>query len=158
MNRVEVELRRTKPSARMPARQTAFASGFDLFACLEGESERILQPGSRALIPTGLAMAIPRGYEGQVRPRSGLALRHGVSVLNSPGTIDADYRGEVAVILINFGEAAFRVAHGDRIAQIIFAPTVAEGLELVWTEELGTTDRGGGGFGSTGMGPGSTPS
>ena len=113
-----------------------------------------LKPGERALVPTGLAIALPEGYEAQVRPRSGLALKHGVTVLNTPGTIDADYRGEVAVILINLGKEPFRIARGMRIAQLI----VARHARAVWREvsELERTARGTGGFGSTGVSAGSS--
>jgi dUTP pyrophosphatase len=108
----------------------------------------ILPPGQRALVPTGLAIALPSGYEAQVRPRSGLASRHGVTVLNSPGTIDADYRGEIGVLLINHGEMPFSIRRGERIAQMVIAPVVR--VELAPTAELSATPRGGGGFGSTG--------
>jgi len=118
----------------------------DLKAALDGEV--VIPPGGRALIPTGVAFSVPEGVEGQVRPRSGLAIRHGVTCLNSPGTIDADYRGEVNVILANFGEEPFRVRRGDRIAQIVFSPVLAARLTVV--EELDGTARGAGGFGHTG--------
>ncbi len=108
-----------------------------------------LQPGARALVPTGFALELPHGYEAQVRPRSGLALKHGITILNSPGTIDADYRGEVMVILINHGTEPFLVQRGDRIAQLVIAP-VAQ-VEIVAVEALGETERGPGGFGSTGL-------
>jgi dUTP pyrophosphatase len=108
-----------------------------------------LAPGQRALIPTGLRLAIPQGFEGQVRPRSGLAARHGITVLNSPGTIDSDYRGEICVILINLGSEPYTISHGDRIAQLVIAPTTR--AELVEVESLDTTERGEGGFGSTGV-------
>src|SRR5690606_10657074 len=106
-------------------------------------------PGARALVPTGIAMALPAGYEAQIRPRSGLALKHGVTVLNSPGTIDADYRGEVGVILINLGPSPFIIARGDRIAQLVVAPVA----RIAWREcdSLAESARGGGGFGSTGL-------
>ena len=110
----------------------------------------VLPPGGRALIPTGLSLALPSGYEGQVRPRSGLALKHGVTVLNSPGTVDADYRGEVGVILINHGEVPFTVRRGERIAQLVIAGLVDAVLEEV--SELSESERGTGGFGSTGSG------
>jgi dUTP pyrophosphatase len=118
----------------------------DLHAALDTAMQ--LAPGAVAAIPTGLAMAIPRGYEGQVRPRSGLAAKHAVTVVNAPGTIDADYRGEVKVLLINHGREPFAIAHGDRVAQLIIAPVVQ--AELAVVEELSETDRGAGGFGSTG--------
>ena len=132
----------------LPAYQSADAAGFDLVAAL-GEGEAItLAPMARALVPTGLVMEIPAGYEGQVRPRSGLAAKHGVTVLNSPGTIDADYRGEVKVILINLGADPFVVRRGERIAQFVAAPVTRAGL--VEVAAVGTTERGAGGFGSTG--------
>lgn len=130
----------------LPAYQTADAAGLDLQAALE--APLTLEPGKRALVPTGIALAIPKGYEGQVRPRSGLALRHGITLLNSPGTIDADYRGEVKVLLINLGEEPFTVKPGDRIAQLVIAKV--ERAELVIVRELDETERGAGGYGSTG--------
>lgn len=134
----------------LPAYASAGAAGADLRANLPDRGAVTLAPGARALIPTGLMMAIPEGYEVQVRPRSGLALKHGVTVLNAPGTIDSDYRGEVGVILVNHGDAPFVVAHGDRIAQMIVAPVVQAGFEAA--ETLDATARGAGGFGSTGQG------
>lgn len=130
----------------LPAYETAGAAGMDLRAAVS-EPVRLL-PGARALVPTGLAIALPVGYEAQVRPRSGLAVRDGVTVLNTPGTIDADYRGEVRVLLVNHGEAPVTIARGERIAQIVFAPVVR--AELRETSDLGATERGSGGFGSTG--------
>lgn len=132
----------------LPAYQSLGAAGMDLSAAVE--EPLVLQPGERRLIPTGFAVAIPPGYEGQVRPRSGLALRHGVTVLNAPGTIDADFRGELRVLLVNHGTEAFVVRRGARIAQLVICP-VAEG-ELVEVEALGETSRGDGGYGSTGVG------
>lgn len=129
-----------------PAYQTAGAAGFDLVAA--NSDPLWLAPGARALVPTGLRLAIPPGYEGQARPRSGLAAKHGVTVLNAPGTIDSDYRGEVQVLLINHGDAPFEIRRGERIAQMVIAPCAQ--AELVWTDELDDTGRGGGGFGSTG--------
>lgn len=131
-----------------PRQQSAGAAGLDLVAALPAGAETILPPGARQLIPCGFAMALPGGYEAQVRPRSGLAARHGVTVLNSPGTIDADYRGEVKVLLINLGQEAFTVRRGDRIAQMVVAPVTS----AVFTVEakLDETERGTGGFGSTG--------
>lgn len=132
----------------LPAYETAQSAGMDLRAAL-GEGEQIdLLPGRRALIPTGLSIALPPGYEAQVRPRSGLALKNGVTCLNSPGTIDADYRGEVGVILINHGWETFRISRGDRIAQMVIAPIT----QIDWMEQhsLDETERGEGGFGSTG--------
>jgi dUTP pyrophosphatase len=131
----------------LPARATDGAAGLDLIAALDDPIE--LLPRARALIPTGLAMAIPRGFEGQVRPRSGLAWKHGVTVVNAPGTIDSDYRGEVKVQLINHGHEPVTIQRGDRIAQLVIAPVTLARLEPVVT--LGETARGQGGFGSTGM-------
>ena len=140
-----VTVRRLRPDATLPAYMTEGAAGLDLTAALD--APLVLAPGARAMVPTGLALAIPPGYEGQVRPRSGLAARHGVTCLNTPGTIDSDYRGEVRVILINLGQEPFTVQHGDRIAQLVIAEvarlTVVEG-------EIDDTARGAGGFGSTG--------
>ena len=133
----------------LPARQTAGAAGADLFAAIGDEAEVEIAPGARALVPCGFAMALPEGYEAQVRPRSGLAARFGVPVLNAPGTIDADYRGEVKVILVNHGEEAFVIRRGDRIAQLVVAPVTAFVLREV--DALDTTLRGEGGFGSTGQ-------
>ena len=132
----------------LPAYETAQAAGMDLRAALPQDEPLTLRPGARHPVPTGLAFALPPGFEGQVRPRSGLAAKHGVTCLNTPGTIDADYRGEVRVILINLGEEDFVIRRGDRIAQLIVAPVV----QAVWTEvtSLDETARGAGGFGSTG--------
>ncbi|MEZ4233710.1 MAG: dUTP diphosphatase [Polyangiaceae bacterium] len=131
----------------LPAYQTPGSAGLDLCAALA--SALTIAPGDRRLIPTGLAMAIPRGYEGQVRPRSGLALKHGISIVNSPGTIDSDYRGEVAIVLINHGREPFVVEPRSRIAQLVIAPVTQASLELV--DELDETARGAGGYGSTGV-------
>ncbi len=128
----------------LPSYATAGAAGLDLRAA----QPFTLKPGERALVPTGLAIALPEGYEAQVRPRSGLAVKHGITVLNAPGTIDADYRGEIQVPLINHGEADFVIARGDRIAQMIIARV--EQVELVEVESLDETARGTGGFGSSG--------
>ncbi|MDP6699737.1 MAG: dUTP diphosphatase [Candidatus Latescibacteria bacterium] len=130
----------------LPAYETAQSAGMDLRAALEGDL--VLAPGDRALVPTGLFLQIPPGYEAQVRPRSGLALKRGLTVLNAPGTIDADYRGEVGVILVNLSAAEQIIAPGDRVAQLLFAP-VTRG-ELIEVAALEETARGGGGFGSTG--------
>lgn len=144
----ELQIKRLSVRAQLPRRMSAHAAGLDLAACLaEGEQIR-LAPGERALVPTGLAIAIAPGFEGQVRPRSGLALRHGISVLNAPGTIDADYRGELKVILVNHGAETFDVAHGERIAQLVVAPVATH--EVVEVEELPAAERGEDGFGSTG--------
>jgi dUTP pyrophosphatase len=132
----------------LPAYQSAHAAGLDLLAAVAEETPLTIAPGQRALVPTGLMIALPPGTEAQVRPRSGLALKHGVTVLNSPGTIDADYRGEVAVLLINHGDAPFTVRRGERIAQLVVAPLATASLVVV--AALPPTDRGAGGFGSTG--------
>jgi dUTP pyrophosphatase len=132
----------------LPAYETAHAAGMDLRAAVPEEAPIVLRPGDRDAVPTGLAFALPEGFEGQVRPRSGLAARHGISMVNTPGTIDADYRGEVKVILINHGEEDVTIRRGDRIAQLVIAPVVrAEWAEV---ERLDETARGEGGFGSTG--------
>lgn len=136
----------------LPNKATQGAAGFDLRAAVPAETGLRIEPGHRVLVPTGLSLAIPAGYEGQVRPRSGLALRFGVTVLNSPGTIDCDYRGEVGVILINHGAAPFMVERGDRIAQIVIAKVAECVFEAV--EDLTGSDRGADGFGSTGVGKG----
>lgn len=146
MVRVRVVRRPEAADLPLPAYATAGAAGMDLLAaCREPVT---LEPGRWAVIPTGLELALPSGYEGQVRPRSGLAARHGVTVLNSPGTIDADYRGEVGVILINLGREPFEVRRGDRIAQLVVAPVTTAQLEEA--ETLDRSDRGAGGFGHTG--------
>jgi dUTP pyrophosphatase len=132
----------------LPAYQSAHAAGLDLLAAIPEAAPLILQPGQRALVPTGLAIALPPGYEAQVRPRSGLAAKHGVTVLNSPGTVDADYRGEIFVPLINHGEAPFTIRRGERIAQMVIAEVARAELNPV--ASLTETDRGSGGFGSTG--------
>ena len=147
-SRVRVEIARDPHAMDLPLPEasTGGAAGLDLRAAVR-ESVRIL-PGKRCLIPTGWRIALPPGFEAQVRPRSGLALRHGILVPNAPGTIDADYRGEIQVILLNAGEAEFEVARGDRIAQLVVAPVVRP--EWVEVEILDATDRGDGGFGHTG--------
>lgn len=132
----------------LPAYQSADAAGFDVRAAIDADNPRTLAPGERTLVPTGISMELPSGYEAQVRPRSGLALKHGLTVLNAPGTIDADYRGEVKVILINHGQEPCTIARGDRVAQIIVQPVVRAQIETVAT--LNPTERGDGGFGSTG--------
>ena len=132
----------------LPAYETADAAGMDLRAAVEDSAPVTLAPGHRAMIPTGLTIALPPGYEAQVRPRSGLAAKHGVTCLNSPGTVDADYRGEVKVILINHGQEPFVIKRGERIAQMIIAPVTRADLKVV--TELDETKRGAGGFGSTG--------
>ena len=132
----------------LPAYQSAQAAGLDLLAAVPADAPVTLAPGARALIPTGIAIALPPGMEAQVRPRSGLAARHGVTVLNSPGTIDADYRGELQVILVNLGGESFFIGRGMRIAQLVIAPVARARLRVV--AELDLTPRGDTGFGSTG--------
>jgi dUTP pyrophosphatase len=132
----------------LPAYQSAHAAGLDLLAAVPEASPLVLAPGQYALVPTGLAIALPPGHEAQVRPRSGLAAKHGVTVLNAPGTVDADYRGEIGVLLINHGDKPFAIRRGERIAQMVIAPVAR--AELVPAASLSTTKRGGGGFGSTG--------
>ncbi|MEM1285709.1 MAG: dUTP diphosphatase [Pseudomonadota bacterium] len=132
----------------LPAYESALAAGADLRAALDQDTD--LAPGERTLVPTGFAMALPAGYEAQVRPRSGLAAKQGVTVLNSPGTVDADYRGEVKVILINLGEQPVTISRGMRIAQMVIAPVVQP--RFIEAQSLSETDRGSGGFGSTGQG------
>jgi dUTP pyrophosphatase len=148
--RVEVRIMRLAHAADLPLPQyqSALAAGLDLLAAVPAEAPVVLAPGARALIPTGLAIALPPGYEGQVRPRSGLAARHGVTVLNAPGTVDADYRGEVQVVLANLGAEPFAVTRGTRIAQLVIA--AVQHVALVETDALDSTIRGQAGFGSTG--------
>jgi dUTP diphosphatase len=152
VSKIEVRIMRLPHAADLPlpAYQSEHAAGLDLVAAVPAGAPLILAPGQRAAIPTGIVIAIPPGAEGQIRPRSGLALRHGVTVLNSPGTVDADYRGEVHVILANFGPDPFQVERGARIAQLVLAAT----LQAVICEvaNLDETTRGVGGFGSTGTG------
>ena len=131
-----------------PAYATAGAAGCDLLAAVPEEVPLVLAPGARALVPTGLVLALPPGFEAQVRPRSGLAWRHGVTVLNTPGTVDADYRGEVQVLLVNLGSDPFTVSRGMRIAQMVTAPVTIARFEVA--ENLDVTERAAGGFGSTG--------
>jgi dUTP pyrophosphatase len=133
----------------LPAYQSAHAAGLDLVAAVPKDAPISLPPGARALVPTGLAIALPPGSEGQIRPRSGLAIRHGITVLNSPGTIDADYRGELQVILVNIGDENFVIPRGMRVAQLVIAPI--QHAKLVECASLDATQRDGGGFGSTGM-------
>lgn len=132
----------------LPRYQTGSAAGFDLVAAVSDREPVVLSAGARGAVPTGLVFELPQGYEAQVRPRSGLALKRGVTVLNSPGTVDADYRGEVQVVLINHSDEAFRIARGDRIAQVVIAPVTT--VEIVEVLEVSETRRGQGGFGSTG--------
>ena len=132
----------------LPAYQTAYAAGLDLLAAVTEDKPLTMAPGQRVLVPTGLMIAVPPGHEAQVRPRSGLALKHGVTVLNAPGTVDADYRGEVSVLLINHGDQPFTIRRGERIAQLVIAAVTQ--ANLVTVAALPATDRGSGGFGSTG--------
>jgi len=150
MSAVKVEILQLPHGAGLPlpAYQTAHAAGLDLLAAVAENAPVVLEPGRYAMVPTGLSIALPEGFEAQVRPRSGLAAKHGVTVLNAPGTIDADYRGEVAVLLINHGSTPFTIRRSERIAQMIIAP-VAQ-AELVPVDVLSSTERGVGGFGSTG--------
>jgi dUTP pyrophosphatase len=152
-NCLEIELsamRVGEEEMPLPLYQSPEAAGLDLPAAVR--QDVVIAPGKRALIGTGWSFAIPSGFEGQVRPRSGLALRHGVTVLNTPGTVDADYRGEVKVVLANFGDADFTVRRGERIAQLVIAPVVRARLQVV--ASLDSTERGAGGYGSTGSGAG----
>jgi dUTP pyrophosphatase len=132
----------------LPAYQSTGAAGLDLVAAIAEDAPVNLEPGKYTLVPTGLSIALPPGYEAQVRPRSGVAARHGVTVLNAPGTIDADFRGEIGVLLINHGDTAFTIQRGERVAQLVIAPVTQ--VELVSVPALPVTDRGSGGFGSTG--------
>ena len=149
--RVTVEIMRLPHGADLPLPQyqSALAAGLDLLAAVPTNAPVEIAPGGRALIPTGVAIALPPGHEGQVRPRSGLAFRHGVTVLNTPGTVDADYRGELQIILVNLGTEPFVVQRGMRIAQIIIAPV--QRAVLVEIDSLSGTKRASGGFGSTGI-------
>jgi dUTP diphosphatase len=147
---VKIEIRQLPhgEGLALPAYQSAHAAGLDLLAAVPEGTPMILAPGKHALVPTGLTIALPPGYEAQVRPRSGLAAKHGVTVLNAPGTVDADYRGEIGVLLINHGDAPFPIRRGERIAQMVIAAVVRG--ELTPVAALSATDRGDGGFGSTG--------
>ena len=150
MNKVTVSVRPLPhfEGLDLPAYETIGSAGMDVRAAVSQEDPLLLQAGERAMIPTGLSVAIPQGYEIQVRPRSGLAAKHGLTCLNTPGTIDSDYRGEIKVILVNLGQDAFTIQRGERIAQLVLAPVT----QLAWEEvdALDETDRGAGGFGSTG--------
>ena len=150
MSAVKVDIRQLPhgEGLALPAYQSAHAAGLDLLAAVPQDAPMILAPGKYAVIPTGLTIALPPGYEAQVRPRSGLAAKHGVTVLNAPGTVDADYRGEIGVPLINHSDVPFPVRRGERIAQIVIASVVQ--VELVPVTSLTETERGSGGFGSTG--------
>jgi dUTP pyrophosphatase len=133
----------------LPTYQTASSAGLDLQAAIAPQTTLVIEPGSRELVLTGLAIELPEGFEAQIRPRSGLALKKGVTLVNTPGTIDADYRGEIGVIVINHGAEPFEIVRGDRIAQMIVAPVVQ--ARLVEVDDLSSSDRGAGGFGSTGV-------
>jgi dUTP pyrophosphatase len=148
--RVEVRVMRLPHGADLPLPQyqSALAAGLDLLAAVPADAPIELAPGARALVPTGVAIALPPGYEGQVRPRSGLAARHGITLLNAPGTVDADYRGELQVILVNLGTEPFLVSRGMRVAQMVVAPV--QHVTLVESDALDSTVRAHGGFGSTG--------
>ncbi len=152
MSKIQVRMMRLPHAADLPlpTYQSEHAAGLDLVAAVPADAPVIIAPGERATIPTGVAIALPPGAEGQIRPRSGLAQRHGITVLNSPGTVDADYRGELHVILVNFGDDSFTIERGARIAQLVLAAT----LQAVICEvaNLDQTPRGAGGFGSTGTG------
>ena len=149
MLKIEIKQLENFGDLQMPAYETDLAAGVDLRAAIDANNPLILQPGGRALIATGFAMALPPGYEAQIRPRSGLAYKHGISVVNSPGTVDADYRGEVKILLINHGTEAFTINRGERIAQMVVAPVTQAAFEIV--ETLSETARGAGGYGSTGV-------
>jgi dUTP pyrophosphatase len=144
---ITIKVKKLKPGAALPRYESEGASGMDVRACLNEAA--VVQAGAVIIIPTGLAFELPDGFEIQVRPRSGLARGHGITVLNSPGTVDSDYRGELSVILINLGKETFTIHHGDRIAQLVFAPVLR--AVLAEARELSDTGRGAGGFGSTGI-------
>ena len=145
-NEIDVKIIRSRPQARLPRYMTEQAAGMDLYAVLD--DDLVLSPGQRVLVPTGIAIALPSAYEAQIRPRSGLAVKHGITLVNSPGTIDADYRGEISVIMINHGQTDFIISDGERIAQMIVAPVSRCNWHLV--ENLQDSERGSGGFGHTG--------
>jgi len=144
---VKIKLKKVRKDAKIPKYMTQKSAGLDIFACIS--SNITLKPGQRTLIPTGIAISLPDGYEAQIRPRSGLALNYGIIPLNTPGTIDADYRGEIKIILANLGENEFTIKNGDRIAQMVI--NKIEKVEFVEVEELDNSLRGEGGFGSTGI-------
>jgi dUTP pyrophosphatase len=150
MKEVTIYIKRIKKNhpVCLPKYMTDGSSGMDLFASLE--EEVTLEPGERGLIPTGISVAIPEGFEGQIRPRSGLAIQKGIGIVNAPGTIDADYRGEIGVVLINLGKGSFIIRNGDRIAQMVISPVFRS--TLIEVEDLPSTKRQGGGFGHTGIG------
>lgn len=146
MQKPQIKIKKLHPDAKIPQYMTTLAAGMDI--CAQQDVALVLEPGKRCLVPTGLAFAISPGYEIQVRPRSGLAIKHGIALVNSPGTIDADYRGEVRIILINHGQESFTINPGDRIAQLVVAPVCQ--VDLVEVSDLDETERGTGGFGHTG--------
>lgn len=147
MEKLRIKIQKLHEQAIVPCYMSEHAAGMDLCAALD--TEVVVAPGDRIIVPTGIAMAIPVGFEGQVRPRSGLAIRQGITMLNTPGTIDADYRGEIGVIVINHGHESVTIRHGDRIAQLIIAPVVR--ADFVEVDSLCETVRGSGGFGHTGV-------
>ena len=147
---MRVNFERLHPKARVPQNMTEGSAGYDLHADIPSENFVTLRPGERMLVPTGIAVDMPSNLEGQIRPRSGLAARHGVTVLNAPGTIDSDYRGEIQVLLVNLGGEAYTVRHGDRIAQLIFNEVTRVIFAEVDNLDNVNTERGGNGFGSTG--------
>jgi dUTP pyrophosphatase len=153
MTPIQIRLRRLPHGAGLPlpAYQSAAAAGLDLLAAVPADAPVSIAPGDRAMIPTGICIALPPGTEGQIRPRSGLAVRHGVTVLNAPGTVDADFRGEMQIILINLGRDSFVVERGMRIAQLVITPTIH--VDIYEVAILDDTTRGVGGFGSTGTAP-----
>ena len=148
MHKTQIQVKKLHPDSKVPKYMTELAAGMDICAFLD--ADMTIEPGQRCLVPTGLAFVIPTGYEVQVRPRSGLAIKHGIALVNSPGTIDADYRGEISIILINHGSESFTIHSGDRIAQIVVAPVCQ--AELILVDDLSETSRGAGGFGHTGQG------
>lgn len=143
---MQIKVLKKNPAAKLPSYATPGASGLDLHACIPHPI--YLQPGVRFTCPTGIGMEIPDGFEGQVRPRSGWSKKHGITVLNAPGTVDSDFTGEICVLLINFGDEAFKIEPGDRIAQLVISPV--RRVELIESDSLTETQRGEGGFGSTG--------
>jgi dUTP diphosphatase len=145
--RIAIQRLKHAPDLPLPAYATAGSAGLDLLAAIEGNV--MLAPGQYRAVPTGIALALPQGFEAQLRPRSGLALRHGITVLNAPGTIDSDYRGEVTAVLINHGDSHFAITRGMKIAQLVIAPVAR--VEWAETTDLGATARGEAGFGSTGI-------
>lgn len=149
MKDINVKIKKLYEDSKVPQYATEGSSGVDLCAYLEGYSSIILKPNKRLLVSTGLSMEIPVGYEGQIRPRSGLAVKHGITVLNTPGTVDEDFRGEIKVCLFNSSPMPYAINHGDRIAQMVFAKV--EKAEFEEVDELQSTDRGDGGFGHTGV-------